>query len=129
VATPKRPSGSSTGSGVSATLGDYARLGQFLLDGGMAGGRAVLADGWLADATKKHADIGVPGRGYGYQWWTWDSGAFAGIGIFGQLLHVDPARHLVVVQLAAWPVATDDTQARARGDFVRAVTRAVDADR
>ncbi|UPG94688.1 serine hydrolase domain-containing protein [Luteibacter aegosomatissinici] len=117
------------GSGVSATLGDYARLGQFLLDGGRAGGHAVLADGWLADATKKHADIGIAGRGYGYQWWTWDNGAFAGIGIFGQLLHVDPARHLVIVQLAAWPVATDDAQAMARSDFVRAVTRAVDADR
>lgn len=117
------------GSGVSATLGDYARLGEFLLGGGMAGGHAVLADGWLADATKKHADIGVPGRGYGYQWWTWDDGAFAGIGIFGQLLYIDPARHLVIVQLAAWPVATDDAQAKARGDFVRAVTRAVDGAR
>lgn len=115
------------GSGVSATLGDYARLGQFLLEGGYAGGKAVLADGWLADATKKHADIGVPGRGYGYQWWTWDNGAFAGIGIFGQLLYVDPARHLVIVQLAAWPVATDDAQAKARGDFVQAVVRAIDA--
>ena len=115
------------GSGVSATLGDYARLGQFLLEGGHAGGKAVLADGWLADATKKHADIGVPGRGYGYQWWTWDNGAFAGIGIFGQLLYVDPARHLVIVQLAAWPVATDDAQAKARGDFVQAVVRAIDA--
>ncbi|MGA7437980.1 MAG: serine hydrolase [Luteibacter sp.] len=116
------------GSGVSATLGDYARLGQFLLDGGIAGGKPVLAEGWLADATKKHADIGTQGRGYGYQWWTWDSGAFAGIGIFGQLLHVDPTRHLVIVQLAAWPVATDDAQAKARGDFVRAVTRAIDAN-
>ncbi|KJV35859.1 beta-lactamase [Luteibacter yeojuensis] len=114
------------GSGVSATLGDYARLGQFLLDGGVAAGHAVLAEGWLADATKKHADIGVPGRGYGYQWWTWDNGAFAGIGIFGQLLYVDPARRLVIVQLAAWPVATDDAQAKARAAFVQAITTAAD---
>ena len=115
------------GSGVSATLADYARLGQFLLDGGVAAGKPVLADGWIADATHKHADIGVPGRGYGYQWWTWDDGSFAGIGIFGQLLHVDPTRHLVIVQLAAWPVATNDAQARARSEFVRAVQRAADA--
>ncbi|QWT19402.1 beta-lactamase family protein [Bacillus sp. NP157] len=114
------------GSGVSATLGDYARLGQFLLDGGIAGGKPVLADGWLAEATRTQADIGVPGRGYGYQWWTWADGSYAGLGIFGQLLHVDPKRHLVIVQLAAWPVATDDAQAKARGDFVRAVERAVD---
>jgi CubicO group peptidase (beta-lactamase class C family) len=114
------------GSGVSATLADYARLGQFLLDGGIAKGKPVLADGWIADATHKHADIGVPGRGYGYQWWTYDNGAFAGIGIFGQLLYVDPARHLVVVQMAAWPVATNDEQARARTAFVQAVIAGLD---
>jgi len=114
------------GSGVSATLADYARLGQFLLDGGIANGKPALADGWIADATRKHADIGVPGRGYGYQWWTYDNGAFAGIGIFGQLLYVDPARHLVVVQMAAWPVATSDEQARARTAFVQAVIAGLD---
>jgi len=114
------------GSGVSATLADYARLGQFLLDGGIAGGKPVLADGWLADATHKHADIGVPDRGYGYQWWTYDNGAFAGIGIFGQLLYIDPARHLVIAQMAAWPVATNDEQARARAAFVDAVIAGLD---
>ena len=114
------------GSGVSATLADYARLGQFLLDGGIAGGKPGLADGWLADATHKHADIGVPGRGYGYQWWTYDNGAFAGIGIFGQLLYIDPARHLVIAQMAAWPVATNDEQARARTAFVDAVIAGLD---
>ncbi|MEZ2418304.1 serine hydrolase domain-containing protein [Luteibacter sp. RCC_6_2] len=114
------------GSGVSATLGDYARLGQFLLDGGMADGKAVLADGWIEDATHTHAAIGVKGRGYGYQWWAYDDGSFEGIGIFGQLLHVDPKRRLVIVQLAAWPVATDEAQAKARAAFVRAVNRAVD---
>lgn len=114
------------GSGVSATLGDYARLGQFLLDGGVAAGKPVLADGWLEAATHTQADIHVPGRGYGYQWWTYADGSYEGIGIFGQLLHVDPRRHLVIVQLAAWPVATDEAQAKARAAFVQAVNRAVD---
>lgn len=117
------------GSGVSATLADYARLGQFVLDGGVAAGKPVLAEGWMADATRKHSDIGAPGRGYGYQWWTYDDGSYEGIGIFGQLLHVDPHRRLVIVQLAAWPVATDEAQARARADFVKAVNRAVDGMR
>jgi CubicO group peptidase (beta-lactamase class C family) len=112
------------GSGVNATLSDYARLGQFLLDGGVAGGKPVLADGWLADATHEHADIGAPGRGYGYQWWTFDDGSFAGIGIFGQLLYVDPAHHLVIAQIAAWPVATDEAQQKARTAFIDAVKRA-----
>jgi len=114
------------GSGVSATLADYARFGQFLLGGGIAAGKPVLAEGWLTDATHTHSAIGVPGRGYGYQWWTYDDGSFEGIGIFGQLLHIDPRRHLVIVQLAAWPVATDEAQARARAAFVQAVNSAVD---
>ncbi|MDR6937644.1 MULTISPECIES: serine hydrolase [unclassified Luteibacter] len=115
------------GSGVSATLADYARLGQFLLDGGVAAGEPVLAPGWLDAATRTQASIGSPGRGYGYQWWTYDDGSYEGIGIFGQLLHVDPRRHLVIVQLAAWPVATDDAHARDRAAFVQAVNRAVEA--
>ncbi|HEY4292589.1 serine hydrolase [Luteibacter sp.] len=113
------------GSGVSATLADYARLGQFVLDGGIAAGKPVLADGWIADATRTHSGIGAPSRGYGYQWWTYDDGSYEGIGIFGQLLHIDPRRHLVIVQLAAWPVATSEAEAKARADFVRAVNRAI----
>jgi CubicO group peptidase (beta-lactamase class C family) len=36
---------------LSMTLRDYARFGQFMLDGGQAGGGAVLPPGWVADAT------------------------------------------------------------------------------
>jgi CubicO group peptidase (beta-lactamase class C family) len=113
------------GSGLSATLADYARMGQFILDGGNIDGKPVLADGWLADATRKHEDIGSPGMGYGYQWWTYDQGSFAGIGIFGQLLYIDPRRHLVIVQLGAWSTATNAAHAQARRDFVDAVTAAL----
>ena len=42
----------------------------FILGGGIAAGNKVLPDDWLPSATTKQADIGVPGRGYGYQWWT-----------------------------------------------------------
>lgn len=114
----------SGGSGLSATLDDYARMGQFILDGGRIDGKPVLADGWLADATRKHEDIGSPGMGYGYQWWTYDSGDFAGIGIFGQLLYVDPARRVVIVQLGAWPEASSPARMAARKAFVDAVLRA-----
>jgi CubicO group peptidase (beta-lactamase class C family) len=112
------------GSGVSATVADYARFGQFLLDGGQVHGKPVLADGWLHDATRSHASIGAPGRGYGYQWWTWDDGAFAGLGIFGQVLFIDPAQRLVIVQAAAWPVASSTDEASARATFIDAVRQA-----
>jgi CubicO group peptidase (beta-lactamase class C family) len=55
---------------VQASTRDMARFGQFILGGGMAGGKAVLPEGWIAKATTKQADIGSPGQGYGFQWWT-----------------------------------------------------------
>lgn len=107
---------------VSAAAHDYARIGQFVL----AGGRGVVPDGWFAAATTKQADIGAPGFGYGYQWWTWDDGSFDARGIFGQLIHIDPKRRLVVVVNSDWPVATGKERSAARMDFLKAVIAAVD---
>ena len=112
---------------ISATLRDYARIGQFILEGGKAGGKQVLADGWITQATTKQADIGVPGRGYGYQWWTYDDGAFAAQGIFGQSIYIDPKRKLVIATIGDWPTATDRRVLQpARDAFFKAVRAAVD---
>jgi hypothetical protein len=47
----------------------------------------------LAGGSHEHAHgIGQPGRGYGYQWWTYADGSFAARGIFGQGLFIDPKR-------------------------------------
>jgi len=77
------------------------------------------------DATKTHVAASA-GRGYGYQWWTLDHGAFAAIGIHGQLIYVDPARKLVVAMNSAWPVATGAERSEARKKFLALVTEAVD---
>lgn len=112
---------------VIATLRDWGRLGQFVLEGGVIDGRRVVREGWFAEATRRHADIGAPGRGYGYQWWTRDDGSFDAVGIFGQLLHVDPKRRLVVVLLSAWPTATSDEASTARAKLLERINAAVDA--
>jgi CubicO group peptidase (beta-lactamase class C family) len=120
--------GSDTGgSGLSATLGDYARLGQFMLDGGRIGGKPVIAAAWLEGALQRQASVDAPDRGYGYLWWTDTDGSYAAIGIFGQMIYVDPARQLVIAQVGAWPQATSDALVAARRAFVAAVKRAVDA--
>lgn len=111
------------GSGLSATLADYARLGQFILDGGRIAGHAVVSGDWLEAALRKHEDVGEPGRGYGYQWWTYDDGSYAAIGIFGQLLYIDPHSDLVIVQLANWSSAVGKAAIAARHAFVEAVER------
>ena len=96
--------------------------------GGAAGaGKPTVPDGWLQAATHKEADIGVPGRGYGYQWWTYDDGSFTARGIFGQGIFIDPQRQLVIVSNANWEGGARDPNAMAARDaFYQAVQRAVD---
>jgi CubicO group peptidase (beta-lactamase class C family) len=114
---------------VSASLKDYARFGQLILNGGVAGGVKVLPDDWLASATTKQADIGLPGRGYGYQWWTNDDGSFAAQGIFGQGIFIDPTRKLVIASNGNWPTATDpEGVGAAREAFYKSVQAAVDRE-
>jgi CubicO group peptidase (beta-lactamase class C family) len=110
---------------ISVTLRDYARIGQFTLDGGRADGREVLPAGWIADATRAQAEIGAPGRGYGYQWWSGPGGTYMAQGIFGQLIYMDPARRLVIVTSSAWPRATGSDMSAARAELIRQITAAV----
>ncbi|SDM48067.1 CubicO group peptidase, beta-lactamase class C family [Oryzisolibacter propanilivorax] len=114
---------------IQAAARDYARFGLFILDGGRSGGVSVLPDGWLAQATQRQADIGEPGRGYGYQWWTYDDGSYAARGIFGQGIFLDPKRRLVIVSNANWAGgARDPVALPARDAFYRAVQQALDRE-
>ena len=114
---------------VQAAARDYARMGQFILNGAMVNGQSIVPDGWWADATTKRTDIGVPGRGYGYQWWTYDDGSFSARGIFGQGIFIDPKRQLVIVSNANWAGgARDATAMAAREAFYRAVQQAIDQE-
>ena len=111
----------------SARLRDYARFGEFILGGGVAGGKPVLPADWLASATTKQADIAQPGRGYGYQWWTNDDGSFAAQGIFGQGIFIDPKRKLIIASNGNWPTATDpEGVGKEREAFYKSVQAAVD---
>jgi CubicO group peptidase (beta-lactamase class C family) len=113
---------------LSVSLHDYGRMGLFLLGGGRAGGRDVLPKGWIEAATRKQVDIGEPGYGYGFQWWTEDDGTYDAVGIFGQAIHIDPKRKLVVVLSSAWPHATDPAFSARRRALFAAVAKAADAD-
>jgi CubicO group peptidase (beta-lactamase class C family) len=89
---------------ISMTLKDYGRFGLFFMQGGkIGGGVSILPDGWIAEATRAQ----VPH--YGFQWWVkQDDGSYDAEGIFGQTIHVDPKRDLVIVTNSAWPTADDD---------------------
>jgi CubicO group peptidase (beta-lactamase class C family) len=109
-----------------AATRDFARFGQFILEGARIDGRSVVPDGWLDDATTTRVGIGERDRGYGYFWWTYADGSYAARGIFGQGIFIDPKRKLVIASSADWPKATDGDASRAREAFYRAVQQAVD---
>ncbi|MFM9898437.1 serine hydrolase domain-containing protein [Sphingorhabdus sp.] len=114
---------------IQASTRDYARFGAFIMGGAKINGVGILPDDWLAPATNKQADIGMAGKGYGYQWWTYDNGSFAAQGIFGQGIFIDPKRNLVIASNSNWPKATDpDTVGVQREAFYKAVQAAVDAE-
>ena len=112
---------------VQAAARDYARFGLFVAGGARADGQSIVPDGWLTEATTERTGIGRPGRGYGYQWWTYTDGAYAARGIFGQGIFIDPARQLVIVSNANWAGgASDRVASDAREAFYRAVRKSVD---
>ena len=86
---------------LSLTLADYARVGQFVLEGG----KGAVPDGWFAEATRPHVEFGG-GFGYGYQWWTYPGDNYGAQGIFGQAITIIPEKRMVVAVISNWPQAT-----------------------
>lgn len=110
-----------------AATRDFARMGLFVLANGNTGGQQIVPPDWFAAATHKQKDIGEPGKGYGYQWWTYDDGSVAAQGIFGQGIFIDPKRRLVIASNADWPRADEGPEPAAREAFYRRVQSLIDA--
>ena len=106
---------------MSMTVGDYARVGQFMLDGGVARGQQILPDGWIQQATTAQITNGAPPAGYGYFWWLGQGGPYQASGIFGQSIAVVPDERLVIVVNSAWPSATGRELFVARSAFINAI--------
>ncbi len=94
---------------VSLRLSDYARMGQFALEGG----QPSVPAGWFGSAGAPQVDFG-DGYGYGYQWWTYPGASFGAQGIFGQSITIAPDRRLVVAVVSSWPTATGKALSQAR---------------
>lgn len=87
---------------LSIRLADYARMGQFALEGG----KGVVPEGWFAEATDSAVDFGASGFGYGYQWWTYPQGTFGAQGIFGQGITLFPDKGVVIAFVGNWATAS-----------------------
>ncbi len=90
-----------SGSGMNASLMDYARFGQFVLEDGKIGGEQLLPPGWRDEAGAPF-DVGGARSEYGYMWWIPKNedpvltGSFQAEGVYGQFIHINPKAGLVV---------------------------------
>ena len=90
-----------SGAGFNATLRDFARIGQMMLDGGRANGRQIVSPEWVRQSTTSTFPASSPLGGYGYQWWLMGSqGAYSALGLQGQRM-ADAAIGL----LPYWPAS------------------------
>ncbi|MDC8753470.1 serine hydrolase [Erythrobacter sp. sf7] len=96
---------------LSLRLSDYARMGQFVLEGG----KGAVPEGWFAEATDSAVDFGTSGFGYGYQWWTYPQGTFGAQGIFGQGITLFPDKKMVFAYIGNWATASGGPE---RGQFL-----------
>lgn len=103
--------------GISATLRDFARFGQTLLDDGRAGNRQVIPKAWIDDI--RSGDHGrfdnksrefMPNGLYRNMFWIRDETqpTHMSLGIYGQFIYVAPEQDLVVVCLSTWPDALSE---------------------
>lgn len=113
---------------VSTSVRDFARFGLFVLEEMNAEDARILPEGWFEAAGKKQIEIGVEGRGYGYQWWTYDDGSFGASGIFGQGIFIDPARNLVIATNSNYKTAVGPEFTNSRTAFYQAVQKAIDSE-
>lgn len=112
--------------GFNATLEDWGKFGLFIANNGvLADGSKILPDNWVKDArtwtqAKNSVTVKHPDGSYGYEWWNNSvpanySGKYTNqlkaedtmwaLGIFGQIIMVNQAENLVIVQWSTWPKA------------------------
>lgn len=118
------------GMGYNAVLRDFGRLGQMMLDGGMANGKQVIPAGWVkqmitmipfpAEYARK-AEF----KGYGYQTWQVDDepGAYSAVGLAGQFIYVHPQTRTVIVKLSYNPPVEPEWLTGEVIDYFHAITR------
>lgn len=121
--------------GMTATLRDYARFGLLMLEEGWREGVSVVPTEFVA-ATRRgdpalcaEADRfqRFPDTCYSRQWWVLDQarGISAALGIFGQMIYLDPSQELTMVFLSSWPLPTDPQRRDLQFAAAEAVARAL----
>jgi CubicO group peptidase (beta-lactamase class C family) len=93
------------GSGMHAKTEDIARFGQLYLQKGLWNGKRIVAEEWIAEATKFHSDNSNTQTnpdwsvGYGYQFWRCRHQCYRGDGAFGQYCVIMPEQDAVLAMI------------------------------
>jgi CubicO group peptidase (beta-lactamase class C family) len=113
--------------GFNATLRDYARFGQLILDKG----RGIVPTDWI-EATRngRHGsdfNPSLPEGSYRNQFWIENprSRALMCRGVFGQLIHIDWDTSMVVVKLSTYPDFSNIAYSVATLKAVHAIAKAL----
>ena len=114
------------GMGFNATLRDFGRMGQLLLEDGMANDVRILPEGWVAQMTAMKPLPGAERNGYGFQTWKLgnEPGAFAAVGLAGQFIYVHPQSRTVIVKLSYFPPVEPEWLMPKTVAYLEAVARA-----
>jgi CubicO group peptidase (beta-lactamase class C family) len=123
--------------GLNACLRDFARLGLLYLQDGAWNGRQILPAAWVAACRTGDAEAfkplyadrfaAFPDAAYSRQWWVFDRrrGRHAALGIFGQMIVVDPGSETVAVKLSSWPDPLNDPMRRTTLAAIDAMVQAL----
>lgn len=109
---------SRTTGGMSATARDFARFGEMVRRNGRLNGQQIVpasvvakirAGGSKEDFARAIWDYNTR-RGWSYksQWWHSHNanGAFMGIGMYGQMIYIDPTAEMVIVRFMSGPTGS-----------------------
>jgi CubicO group peptidase (beta-lactamase class C family) len=116
--------------GLNASLRDYGRFGQMILDDGAG----IVPGSWIeATRTGDHSlfrapyTTVLPDGAYRNQFWIEDrrSRNLMARGVFGQLIHISWEHQVVVVKLSSWPDFVNPAWTRATLDAVHRIGEAL----
>jgi CubicO group peptidase (beta-lactamase class C family) len=123
--------------GLCATLRDYGRFAQLLLDGGIRDGKQIVPAAWIEATRNGNGDLyqGIyrtvlPGGAYSNKFWIEDSKrrAMWARGVFGQSIYIDPDSDFAVVKLSTWPEHSSPERSLELLAAMRAIRSALGAD-
>ncbi len=116
--------------GLNLTTRDYARFGDMVARGGVtADGARIVSEAWIAESTAATAPTGEGESGYGYQWWIPEGsgpGQVLARGVYGQYIHIDRPRGVVIAVNAADRLFRDPGVHEANVAMLRQIAEALD---